>query len=65
MKKYFIELGFCLLLGHYGYGQSVSFETYMNPVIPTITALHPTTAVNSRHRPWVMIRVEPTSLTER
>ena len=29
-----IELGFCLLLGHYGYGQSQSFKTYVNPVIP-------------------------------
>ncbi len=29
-----IELGFCLLLGHYGYGQSPSFKTYVNPVIP-------------------------------
>ena len=29
-----IGLGFCLLLGHSGYGQSSSFKTYMNPVIP-------------------------------
>ncbi|MGA3246004.1 MAG: family 43 glycosylhydrolase [Bacteroidota bacterium] len=29
-----IELGFCLVLGHYGYGQSSSFKTYLNPVIP-------------------------------
>ncbi|MDZ7261113.1 MAG: family 43 glycosylhydrolase [candidate division KSB1 bacterium] len=34
MKKFFVGLSFCLLLGHYGYGQSPSFKTYMNPVIP-------------------------------
>jgi beta-xylosidase len=34
MKSYFVELSFCLVLGYYGYGQSPSFKTYMNPVIP-------------------------------
>jgi xylan 1,4-beta-xylosidase len=34
MKKLFAELFLCLLLGRYGYGQSPSFQTYMNPVIP-------------------------------
>jgi xylan 1,4-beta-xylosidase len=34
MKKLFILLSLCLLLGYYGYGQSPSFNTYMNPVIP-------------------------------
>jgi xylan 1,4-beta-xylosidase len=34
MKKLFAQLSLCLLLGHYGYGQSPSFSTYMNPVIP-------------------------------
>ena len=34
MNKYFIRLSFFLLLGYIGYGQSISFKTYMNPVIP-------------------------------
>jgi len=34
MKNLFVGLGFYLILGYYGYGQSPSFETYMNPVIP-------------------------------
>jgi beta-xylosidase len=34
MKKYFVELSFCLILGYFVYGQSPSFNTYMNPVIP-------------------------------
>jgi xylan 1,4-beta-xylosidase len=34
MKKLLAELSLCLLLGRYGYGQSPSFQTYMNPVIP-------------------------------
>jgi len=33
-KRFLIELGFCLLLGHCGYGQSSSFKSFMNPVIP-------------------------------
>ncbi len=32
--NYFIKLSFCLLLVYYGYGQSPSFNTFMNPVIP-------------------------------
>jgi xylan 1,4-beta-xylosidase len=34
MKKLFILLGCYLIMGNYGYGQSPSFQTYMNPVIP-------------------------------
>ena len=37
MKKYFIGFTICILLGYNIYGQSVSFKTYMNPVILTIT----------------------------
>jgi xylan 1,4-beta-xylosidase len=34
MKKLFIVLSICLSLGYYVYGQSPSFQTYMNPIIP-------------------------------
>jgi xylan 1,4-beta-xylosidase len=34
MKKISLELFSCLLLAYCGYGQSPSFNTYMNPVIP-------------------------------
>ena len=34
MKDLFVGLGFCLILGYSVYGQSPSFKTYMNPVIP-------------------------------
>jgi xylan 1,4-beta-xylosidase len=34
MKRLFIVLSLCLLLGYYGYGQSPSFQTYVNPIIP-------------------------------
>jgi xylan 1,4-beta-xylosidase len=34
MKKIVFELFSCLLLAYCGYGQSRSFNTYMNPVIP-------------------------------
>jgi len=34
MKKIFVLLSYCFIMGNYGYGQSPSFQTYMNPVIP-------------------------------
>jgi len=34
MKKLFIVLSLCLFLGYYGYAQSPSFQTYVNPIIP-------------------------------
>jgi xylan 1,4-beta-xylosidase len=34
MKKLFTVLSLCLLFGYYGYGQSPSFQTYLNPIIP-------------------------------
>ena len=34
MKTFFMKLGICLLLLSSGFGQSSSFKTYMNPVIP-------------------------------
>jgi xylan 1,4-beta-xylosidase len=34
VKIYLRGFGFVLLLAYYGYGQSSSFKTYMNPVIP-------------------------------
>jgi len=34
MKKLFVLLSFYFIMGNYGYGQSPSFQTYMNPVIP-------------------------------
>ncbi len=34
MKRLYILFCFCLFIWSYGYGQSPSFTTYMNPVIP-------------------------------
>jgi len=34
MKKIFVLLSCYFIMGNYGYGQSPSFQTYMNPVIP-------------------------------
>jgi xylan 1,4-beta-xylosidase len=34
MKKLFVFLSWFLIMGNYVYGQSPSFQTYMNPVIP-------------------------------
>jgi xylan 1,4-beta-xylosidase len=34
MLKVFSAISFCLLLANVGFGQSSSFTTYMNPIIP-------------------------------
>jgi xylan 1,4-beta-xylosidase len=34
MHRLFVLLSCCLIVWNYGYGQSPSFKTYMNPVIP-------------------------------
>jgi len=34
MKKLLVLLSCYFIMGNYGYGQSPSFQTYINPVIP-------------------------------
>ncbi len=34
MKTFVAEIGICLLIAVTAFGQSPSFKTYMNPVIP-------------------------------
>jgi len=34
LAEYFIGFTICLLLGYNVYGQSPSFKTFMNPIIP-------------------------------
>ncbi|MEJ2354688.1 MAG: family 43 glycosylhydrolase [candidate division WOR-3 bacterium] len=34
MKRLLILIFFCFLVGNHGYGQSLSLQTYINPIIP-------------------------------